>query len=40
MAARTTIADLPDSIDLSEFNLQEHLDLLCKTQESVTEWSL
>ena len=40
LAARTTIAELPDSIPLEEFNLQQHLNLLTSTQESVTEWTL
>jgi len=40
LAARTTIADLPDSIPLEEFNLQKHLDLLTNEQEQVEEWSL
>ena len=40
LAARTTIADLPDSLDLEEFNLQAHLDFLTNTQQSTDEWTL
>lgn len=40
MAARTTLAELPDSIDLDEFDLQKHLDLVTATQEDTAEWTL
>ena len=40
MASRTTIGDLPDSIELDNFNLKEHLDLLTSKQDTVTAWSL
>jgi len=40
LAARTTIDSLPDSEDLSEFNLQKHINMLMETQESTAEWSL
>jgi len=40
MLARTTLSELPDSIPLDEYNLQEHLDLLNATQTDTAEWSL
>lgn len=40
MAARTTMADLPDSVPLEEFDLQKHLVLLQGKQSKADEWSL
>lgn len=40
MASRTTLSELPDSIPLDQYNLQEHLDLLTSKQESAEKWSL
>lgn len=40
MAARTTMADLPDSVPLEDFNLQEHVALLETKQSKAAEWSL
>ena len=40
MAARTTIADLPDSVSLEEFDLQKHIELLQTKQSKADEWSL
>ena len=40
MAARTTMADLPDSVPLADFDLQKHVELLQKKQNKAAEWSL
>lgn len=40
MAARTTMADLPDSVPLEEFDLQKHIELLQTKQSKAEEWSL
>jgi len=41
LVARTTLADLPDSEELtSDFNLQKHIDLLKSKQSKAAEWSL
>jgi len=40
MAARTTMAELPDSVPLEEFDLQKHLVLLQGKQSKADEWSL
>lgn len=40
MSSRTTMAELPDSVPLEEFNLQKHLELLGKKQNKAAEWSL
>lgn len=40
MCARTTVADLPDSIPADEFDLQHHLELLMGKQGEAKEWSL
>lgn len=40
LVSRTTLEDLPDSIPLEEFNLQQHIDLLTETQTNVEEWSI
>jgi len=40
MASRTTLSELPDSIPLDQYNLQEHLDLITSKQASAEEWSL
>lgn len=40
MAARTVVAELPDSVPLDEFNLQTHLELLQTKQSKADEWSL
>lgn len=40
MASRTTLADLPDSIPLEEFDLQKHVTTLTKKQSKAAEWSL
>ena len=40
MAARTTVADLPDSLPLEEFDLQKHIIMLQSNQSKADEWSL
>lgn len=40
MASRTTITELPDTVPMEEYNLQEHLDLINSTGTEVAEWSL
>lgn len=40
LAARTTVADLPDSEPLEDFNLQTHLEMLKEQQHEATKWSL
>ena len=40
MVARTTMAELPDNIPAEDFNLQTHIELLCKKQNKAAEWSL
>jgi hypothetical protein len=40
MCSRTTVADLPDSVPVEEFNLQEHLEMLSGKQGEAKEWSL
>lgn len=40
MASRTTLSELPDSIPLDQYSLQEHLDLITSKQESAEKWSL
>lgn len=40
MAARTTMSELPDSVPLEEFNLQDHVNLLQTKQSKAREWSL
>ncbi len=40
LASRTTVAELPDSMEVEEFNLQEHLELLQHKQSKAAEWSL
>lgn len=40
MVARTTMAELPDSIPAEEFNLQKHIELLQSKQNKAAEWSL
>ncbi len=40
MLSRTTIADLPESMPIEDFNLQEHLTMLIENQGSVEEFSL
>jgi hypothetical protein len=40
MAARTTVAELPDSVPLADFNLQKHIELLQNKQNKAAEWSL
>jgi len=40
MCARTTVGDLPDSIEAPEFNLQDHLTMLQNKQSKAAEWSL
>jgi hypothetical protein len=40
MCARTTQAELPDSVSADEFNLQKHLEFLKKSQHAATKWSL
>lgn len=40
MAARTVVSDLPDSVPLENFNLQEHIEMLQKKQSKAEEWSL
>ncbi len=40
MAARTTVADLPDNEPLEDFSLQKHVEMLREKQSKATEWSL
>jgi len=40
MASRTTMAELPNSMPLEEFDLQKHLVLLQGKQSKADEWSL
>ena len=40
LVARTLVSDLPDSVPVEEFNLQKHIELLCKQQSDAAEWSL
>jgi len=40
MLARTTMEDLPDSVPIEEFNLQEHLEMLNSKKTSTEEWTL
>ncbi len=41
LAARTTVYDLPDSVELNEdFSLQKHLNMLSSKQSKAEEWSL
>lgn len=40
MASRTTVATLPDNMPASEFNLQEHLNVLINKQGKASKWSL
>ncbi len=40
MAARTTMADLPDSMPAEDFDLQEHVNLLRSKQGKASAWSL
>ena len=40
MVARTTMADLPDSVPGEEFNLQDHLELLANKRSNAGKWSL
>lgn len=40
MAARTTIAELPDKVDGDDFNLQTHIDMLLEKQTDANIFSL
>lgn len=40
MAARTTVSDLPDSVPLEEFDLQDHLIMLQGKQSKADKWTL
>jgi hypothetical protein len=40
MAARTTLAELPDSVPQADFDLQKHLTLLQGKQSKADAWSL
>lgn len=40
MAARTTLAELPDSVSIDEFNLQDHINMLRENKTKADEWSL
>ena len=40
MAARTTMEDLPDSVDGESFNLKDHLELLQTKQNKASAWTL
>jgi hypothetical protein len=41
LVARTTVGDLPDSVDLTaEWSLQDHINLLKSKQGKASEWSL
>lgn len=39
-AARTVLTELPDSLPVDEYNLQDHINLLLKTKDEVAEWSI
>jgi len=38
MCSRTTMADLPETMPIEEFNLQTHLELLCAKQGKAEKW--
>jgi len=40
LAARTTLEDLPDSVPIEDYNLQEHMDLLASSLHEADEYSL
>lgn len=40
VCARTTIKDLPDSVPITEFNLQKHVEILRATKTKTATWSL
>lgn len=40
MCSRTTMADLPETMPVEEFNLQKHLELLMEKQSKADKWSL
>ena len=40
MVSRTTMTDLPDSVPVEEFNLQEHIDKLVQKQSKAEKWTL
>ncbi len=40
MVSRTTMADLPESMPIDEFNLQKHIELLQDKQQNAEKWSL
>jgi len=40
MCSRTTMADLPNTMKIEEFNLQKHLELLQAKQGKAEKWSL
>ena len=40
MCSRTTMAELPETVPIEEFNLQEHLELLQHKQGKAEKWSL
>lgn len=41
LVARTTVSDLPDSLDMTEgFSLKEHIEMLKSKQSKAAEWSL
>ena len=40
MAARTTMADMPDKVAGEDFSLQDHLDLLSKSQDTASSFAL
>ena len=40
MAARTTMAELPDNVPQEDFDLQKHLELLQTKQSKAQEWTL
>lgn len=40
MVSRTTMADLPESMPIEEFDLQKHIELLESKQQEADKWSL
>ena len=40
MCSRTTVAELPDTMPVEEFNLQEHIEMLRGKQGEAEEWRL
>lgn len=40
MVSRTTTAELPNSMNIQDFNLQDHINLLQSNQKDAAKWSL